>query len=556
MKLIDEPIEVLDLVAFFIDDPADLLSLALSARLFADIVIPDHIRFRRLRCKPDVGLFKSLEQRPDIASKLREITICSSLGLANGFKELFIPTPLAGKKLYRSPAPSIISQRTLRKSKSASFRKVLNAVVNPGNQGLPFHGRAVNPDRTSLSPNPRQPGLLNANDGELLLSSLANVILGMGFLRRFCLHISTQPLPGFQNLFETLRRECSALEELHIFLEIPFGNPPYPLDDIVKPMWGFSNLTALFLEIRHPVDPTVPSDYAEEMVGMVLRCKELRDLHLCVARYGEGLIRIPRLLRDGCWDQLRRLSIDGLLCLFEDDSNVVENGAVLSAFYRRHPKLEAIEVNSSSTLFVPGHVDPTSLPNLKDLELKMFAYNKVDELIPIDVCRNLVCLITLTHEVSVQLLKQMVHLRIFGGMVDLDDLAGLADALPNIERLHVRSAVHPGWDKTTPCFRSALLNKYLDPVLRLKKLTHLTGLLVYQTFEFRDFGKKTNAFSRLASSLSRLECVQVRNPHGYEQTLRFIRDEHERCCGFEWEVDDLSNPTDGWGNFFRGFARK
>ncbi|KIJ28214.1 hypothetical protein M422DRAFT_99000, partial [Sphaerobolus stellatus SS14] len=68
------PPEILDNIAAHINLPQDLLSLAVTARAFHAIVVPNHLQFRDIRCDPRrVNLWRSLAQKPAYAARIRRL---------------------------------------------------------------------------------------------------------------------------------------------------------------------------------------------------------------------------------------------------------------------------------------------------------------------------------------------------------------------------------------------------------------------------------------------------------------------------------------------------
>ncbi|KIJ32702.1 hypothetical protein M422DRAFT_35745 [Sphaerobolus stellatus SS14] len=98
-----------------------------------------------------------------------------------------------------------------------------------------------------------------------------------------------------------------------------------------------------------------------------------------------------------------------------------------------------------------------------------------------------------------------------------------------------------------------LLEEYVNTVVQLKCLTHLSGLFTSQSFNFKEI-QDNHFLSHLAKSPS-LEYTQVLNPEGAEQWLRILRGNDGNCRGFEWQQEDPSENTYYWGDFFQGFIR-
>ncbi|KAF9490984.1 hypothetical protein BDN71DRAFT_1453680 [Pleurotus eryngii] len=71
-----QPTEILDAIAFHIDAPSDLLSLALSCKRLHDIVNPRHLSYRVVRCKPSsVSVWNHLATHRSLAQNVRYLIV-------------------------------------------------------------------------------------------------------------------------------------------------------------------------------------------------------------------------------------------------------------------------------------------------------------------------------------------------------------------------------------------------------------------------------------------------------------------------------------------------
>ncbi|KAF8529637.1 hypothetical protein BU17DRAFT_5752, partial [Hysterangium stoloniferum] len=65
------PQEILDAIVSEIENPSDLLHLAVTQKRFRDLIIPWHIRYRVIFAKlSDVGLWEHIASRRDLASRV------------------------------------------------------------------------------------------------------------------------------------------------------------------------------------------------------------------------------------------------------------------------------------------------------------------------------------------------------------------------------------------------------------------------------------------------------------------------------------------------------
>lgn len=70
----NRPVEILNYIFFFVEDPRDLLQIGLSSKQFCSIVIPHHIDYRRIICTlGHVELWKRLIRHPALGSQLASL---------------------------------------------------------------------------------------------------------------------------------------------------------------------------------------------------------------------------------------------------------------------------------------------------------------------------------------------------------------------------------------------------------------------------------------------------------------------------------------------------
>ncbi|KIJ45021.1 hypothetical protein M422DRAFT_167543, partial [Sphaerobolus stellatus SS14] len=65
------PLEIITSVISHIFEPGDLLSLALTCKLFCELIIPDILEYRIIRCDPRrIELWQELQRRPIQAANI------------------------------------------------------------------------------------------------------------------------------------------------------------------------------------------------------------------------------------------------------------------------------------------------------------------------------------------------------------------------------------------------------------------------------------------------------------------------------------------------------
>lgn len=75
----DQPVELIDHTCSFLDSPKDLLSFALTCKTVCDVIIPNHIECRHIRCNLDrFSLWQKLVNHPSIASRFVSLEIVES----------------------------------------------------------------------------------------------------------------------------------------------------------------------------------------------------------------------------------------------------------------------------------------------------------------------------------------------------------------------------------------------------------------------------------------------------------------------------------------------
>lgn len=79
------PVEVIDAIALCISSPRDLLSLALTCKHVAGVLVPRHTQYRVIRCSPLRGfnIWTQLQDNKSLAKNVRAIHIQDDTGLAS-----------------------------------------------------------------------------------------------------------------------------------------------------------------------------------------------------------------------------------------------------------------------------------------------------------------------------------------------------------------------------------------------------------------------------------------------------------------------------------------
>ncbi|KAF8498873.1 hypothetical protein BU17DRAFT_102914 [Hysterangium stoloniferum] len=144
---------------------------------------------------------------------------------------------------------------------------------------------------------------------------------------------------SLEELFATVQSRCPNLKELQIdHLESQFMIRSR-FDFVCSPIWRIVNLTKFSFFLRH-------ESFDQKQVDMVgyltTQCPGLRDLSIRVP--GQRRIHIPQLIKEGYWPELRRLTLDGVLKLFDDCLDAKTQSVLLSGFLNRHNQLRCLHL--------------------------------------------------------------------------------------------------------------------------------------------------------------------------------------------------------------------
>jgi len=217
MKLEQEPFEIVDHIVSLIDHPKDLLALALTSHYFKDIVIPDHIQSRQLICNMDRQLLRRLLDKGELHSKLRHICISAAYGQHSCYKDQRIPDLIndtSDVPPAKAAGTNVIAARKPLSSLSSTF----NTILGQPTPELNIYGDVWDPvvpprlfawDEFSTHP-----------AAEEYLATLSEVLLKTRNLSRFCIDVTTLPLPGYCDLFHSLSQGAPDLRELQVRLRV------------------------------------------------------------------------------------------------------------------------------------------------------------------------------------------------------------------------------------------------------------------------------------------------------------------------------------------------
>jgi hypothetical protein len=87
-----QPIELIDYISSFVDNPKDLLAFSLTSKRICDVIVPNHIECRHLRCDfRRLSLWKALLEYPAIAGRFVSIEIVDE-DSPGGYPGIIVPS--------------------------------------------------------------------------------------------------------------------------------------------------------------------------------------------------------------------------------------------------------------------------------------------------------------------------------------------------------------------------------------------------------------------------------------------------------------------------------
>jgi len=77
----DQSLENFEKVVSYIDEPADLLSLALVSKSIYNVLVPAHLEFFAIRCDPyRKDVWDALAEKPTLTRRIRRLELVSEMG--------------------------------------------------------------------------------------------------------------------------------------------------------------------------------------------------------------------------------------------------------------------------------------------------------------------------------------------------------------------------------------------------------------------------------------------------------------------------------------------
>lgn len=472
--LLAQPIELLDRICYFLLDPKDLISFALTSKAAQTIVVPRHVDFRILRS--DVrwkNIWDTLLGNPGTAARFSSLEIVAESSARFAVPQsMFTPEDLAQVTTRSWEAPSIHRLTQLTRYMSGLTR---------------FHWM----------------------DGSIRLTD-------------------------YTDLLSAIRESCPALVDVQIhnkrILDQPsfYEDEPPPIDaNEVKKikenisscrLWELSDLVR-FSYVSN--GDGLGADYSRMYDMLINRCPRLEDLQL----YNHMPLLAPIFSR-ARWPRLKRLSFRGRSFRAVDQ-------AAFDDFCRAHPTLESLHIDGPLAVnlsHLPNlkslhisldsfyrRVPPSIAPQLENLSLVVDMNPRTAEFAPLP------------------LLPHVRHLLLAGKNIPKPCLEQIASAAPNVEKLALASSVWSFFKKPDFLDTNGAFVTLLDFISRFSRLTHFSRLGIHTTCDPAVCPFFNGVLDRIAGALPSLQYINVLNGEDKRRWLAIERYPRERPGAFaQW----------------------
>ncbi|KAF8522605.1 hypothetical protein BU17DRAFT_86875 [Hysterangium stoloniferum] len=494
------PDQTLDRLLCEIDHPRDLLALALTSRIFNEIVFgpQSHMNFRWIICDPRrKHMWKELSQNPHLAARIRRVELVMEA---------------AGDLIHVPDLPC--NDDMLDEQEQCSWddnRELSNRMV-----------------------------------------VLADALRVMTRLERFCWGTRFKPDLGFHVVATAVANNCLSLHELQIeYLQdlLTPNREAVSFSRISEPLWRISNLTSCSMSILEEICEYLPDHVISLMDVLVARSPDLEDLELNLK--GMAPFPVPQLL-SAHWPKLRRLTITGILQLYEYNiaTDNTAKAAVFMNFLSRHPLLEALAIPYEHVSAVPeGCFNINTTPNLTSLSLApQMRPQGLTGVIHPDVARRLTHVSIAFTGKCLRVVREFKSLQSINVMdPDAITLMSLAKLIPNIKRL---SCIFTFGQKSEQAVKT--LMSYVKPLTPFQHLTHLGGFFTDVDITTHD---GHGLLILVAMTMPNLRYVELSGSDIDNHWIELHRGPQNNLAGYkrmdkrEWEKLKMSS----WGGFFYGF---
>ncbi|KDQ53348.1 hypothetical protein JAAARDRAFT_61375 [Jaapia argillacea MUCL 33604] len=370
------PTELVDRVIDYVDERPDVLSLALTCRHLNDILIPDHLRYRKLLISLDrLDTLETVIARPYLGRNIRILRVSPRLSLRRRF-------PL-DRFCCRTKEAEVVAESRLALALSLmpNLTKFSWEMYHePETKNMIWENIAATCHRFSDLRCYLLPTFRNHCENTLYHSKIFN----LRHLVKLDLYIATPVWGNSPIQVDHIRRFLLRCPDL-VFLTLAFGDST-PLDTVFHQVsWACLESFRLEKVSCHPtifdsflsLHPTIQrlhltrsinESLNQDPVYISLSPGSLPNLHTLTIDGGETHPRVDEFLRYASWGKLRTLELSRMSCLSD----------VFTTFISRHPSIEDLCIDTciavDSPLSLLKGLLPGELPNLRDFSGADFDY--------------------------------------------------------------------------------------------------------------------------------------------------------------------------------------
>jgi len=430
------PVEVVDIIVSHIEERRDLLSLALTSKVFHSIIVPSSLDVIHIRCDPRrIDVWKWITSKPHLAMRTR------TLELINEYTPEF-------------------------------WGKV---IIPSFSQDFDY--------------------FLKQDAYEECVLSLAAAVMDMSHLRHFRWNDQLPIADAFQSLFISLGQRDD-MDELYFGLvrmgngnsfDVEIEEPWTPVKfPSLSPLGNLHNITTFCLTV---CDVVWSEDESDLMQDLMMQFTKLKHLQL---RFMENWLRFDFVVicQRAYWPSLVELSLEGYIGIFPEipDDTFVEsdhdynarNADQFAAFLHNHPTLERLKFLTDKGC--SGFIQPQTVPQLRSLVLNGYCSSAEAKLLgnwfPLDIARQIEYLECPVSAKCLPTLGAMTSLRVFFAIdMDLDIFERFVKTVTHIQHLHIPYCFwRTKHSATLGAHRFA--DTIVNSLFELEHLVHLEGYFV------------------------------------------------------------------------------
>ncbi|KIJ51631.1 hypothetical protein M422DRAFT_243932 [Sphaerobolus stellatus SS14] len=412
------PADVLDTIAFQLDHPKDLVSLARTCRKFFEIVHPKHLYYRRISCDPRrESIWKGLISHRGIAERFARLSL---------FDETRPKAPFDERKLYRLLPLSFKTDQN-----------VANKKAEP-----------------------------KSDASRPYLSLLPDVIANFSNLVRFswvCPNFTVAEHNILPEMLVMMTGSCPALKEIELELDAHgTSHSSISENELDLPLPIFPQVTQFILRYfsRTIAPPLIPFLVRVVKTG----CPTIIDLNFTIMT--QPKFDVTPLFENAHWSSLKRLKIQGAF----PDPIPDSLPHTLSLFFNNHPNLHSISLLEA--IPPPGSFSDEALPLLRSLTCMAdhYARSAPKLILPASLADQLTSIRSINVKNFFTLFPFLPNLRVLASSIEDVDLPLVLRAAPHLEKLANNCLLaNPG---------SLALNLRLETLVRFQNVTHISGFIL------------------------------------------------------------------------------